>query len=284
MKSEQMESGLFPCLVDVGSFIDRGVFSIWGDGNPDTEQIVEEKNFPILSGNSFYARCLSGEWVVTGNPMKAKYGKATRLPAVPPCQLIVYSEQVPLTGSQIHLLIQDLLPNASRVEVSEVEFTRDLAGLSVDYFRRRMVHRAHKRKSVIDAAGRQTFYIGSRLSPLQVRIYDRTPDIVRFEVVLRRSFLVERGLCNPDELVRLRSLDLRPMFSLRKVSEARVFAATQQLTNDAVKQSLWDWNDAGRPLQKMYRVLRSNGIDPDSVLKVSSRQLQMELMQGNLIW
>ena len=271
-------------MVDVGSFIDRGVFSIWCDGSPITDQIVDAKNFPILSGDSFYARCISGRWALTGNPVKIRYGKATRLPAVPPYQLIARSEQVPLTGSQSHLLIQDLLPDASRVEVSELEFTRDLQGLSVPYFRRHMVPRAHSRKMKVDAAGRQTFYIGSRLSPLQVRIYDRAPDIVRFEVVLRRSFLVERGLCSPDQLVRLRSLDLQPMFSLRKVSEVRVFAATEQLTNDGVKQSLWDWNDAGRPLQKMYRLLRSNGIDPDSVLKRSNRQLQLEKMQGNLIW
>ena len=201
--SEQLESGLFSHLVDVGSFIDRTVFSIWCNGSPVADQILEAKNFPILSDNSFYARCLSGRWALTGNPINAKYGKATRLPAVPPCQLIARSEQVPLTGSQIHLLIQDLLPKASRVEVSELEFTRDLQGLSVDYFRRRMVHRAHKRKTKVDAMGRKTFYIGSRISPWQIRIYDRAPDIVRFELVLRRGFLVGRGLCNPEQTSRV---------------------------------------------------------------------------------
>ena len=279
-----MESGLFRHLVDEGSFVDRAVFSIWCDGRPIEDQIVDAKNFPILSGDSFYARCISGRWALTGNPIKVKYGKATRLPAVPPCQLIVRSEQVPLTGSQSHLLIQDLLPDASRVEASELEFSRDLQDLSVDYFRRHIVHRARKRKTVVDAAGRQTFYIGSRQSPLQVRIYDRAPGIVRFEVELRRSFLVGRELCDVDELVRLRSLVLEPMFALKRVSEARVFSETEHLTDGTLKEKLRDWDEAGRPLQRMYRLLRSNGIDPDSVLRRSSRQALMERMQGNLIW
>jgi hypothetical protein len=169
------------------------------------------------------------------------------------------------------------------MQVSQTELTLDLTGHSVPYFRRHIVHRTRSWRE-IDSASGKTLYVGSRFSPWQVVIYDKAANIVRYEVVLRRSFLLKRGLSSPDALVTLRQLDLKRLASLRSFRRDQVVSATERWPNTTLKEMLLDWDYDGRPLQTLYRFLRKSGIKPDSVLCRSSGQLRMDAMLRNLVW
>jgi hypothetical protein len=280
----QLKSGVFSYLVNKAAFLDRIVLSVWSGGKPVSDQISEVRNVGILSGDSLYSRCLSGKWTLTGNPVQILYGKVSLLPRVPPFRLILRSEAIPITGAQINTLARSIFPNAVRMQVSQVELTLDLKGLSVPHFRRCMVHHARGWSEKSGLADRKTLYVGSRCSPWQVVIYDKAANIVRYEVVLRRGFLFKRGLSSPDALVTLRQLDLWRLASVRRFRRERVVSATEGWSNTTLKEMLLDWDVDGRPLQTLYRFLRKTGIQPDSVLRRSSCQLRMDEMLRNLIW
>jgi hypothetical protein len=274
--------GFFPWLVGSAGFIDRIILSSSGT-RPIPDQLREIRNRAILSKDSFYARCLSGKWALTGNPAQFQYGKATHLPRVPSCRITLGSSETPLTGAQVSEFLRAVLPEG-QPEVSSVELTRDVRGLRVPYIREHLVHRARSWRELSDGHGRQTLYIGSRWSPWQARIYDKTTDVVRFEIVLRRGFLIRHGLRCPDALVKLRQVKTQGLLSVKKLCQEKMLAATEHLANDIGKEILRTWGQYGRPLQALCRFLRGAGIKPDCVLRQSRCQLQMENMLERLIW
>src|SRR5580700_2916485 len=104
----EMNAVAFNYLVDAVAFIDRIEFSIDSDQPPVSRNILAATNTGILNSQSFHSRCISGKCSITGNPVKILYGKATRLPQVPPCRMVLRSEEVPWTGAQANLLIQSI--------------------------------------------------------------------------------------------------------------------------------------------------------------------------------
>src|ERR1035438_6520800 len=89
---------MFEYCVNKAAFIDRMDLSVWTERGPALDQLLEAKSIGILSSKSLYARSVTGKTPVTGNPIQVLYGKVSRFPRVPPCQVIMRSEEVQLTG------------------------------------------------------------------------------------------------------------------------------------------------------------------------------------------
>jgi hypothetical protein len=279
-----MDAAPFLYLIDAAAFLDRVELSIETSETPVAKRLLNANNVGILNSNSYYSRCLSGNDAATGNPVKILYGKATRLPQVPPCRMVVRSEKVPLTGAQVNLLIQSVLPNAPPAKVTLAELTSDVSNIPFSAFKRTMVHRATYRNIVGNRKDGRTLYVGSRSSPLQARIYEKLDGIVRHELVFRRGFLAAQKMIVPNDLAKLSSLETGRWLSLRKFSRERIVAAVNESTPLGWGAIVTEWGDWGESLQQLCVYLRSGKIDPDKVLYYSRDQLQLRRMLRKLVW
>jgi hypothetical protein len=268
------------------AFIDRMDLSVWTEGKPVLDQLLEAKSIGVLSSKSLYARSLSGKTPITGNPVEILYGKASRFPNVPPCRVIMRSEEVPLTGAQVNETMRLLFPAATRIQPVQAELTFDFKKrVSVLYLYRHMIHGARRVVELSDIWGRKTVYLGSSKSPWQIRIYDkaRAKGIVRLELILRRNLLFGYGIRQPDTVVMLRSMELKSMFSLRRFSRTRLEAATNGWKDVVRREIVGEWEEYGGTAQLLCRMLRGRG-DEGRLFPRSGLQRTVEKMQQNLIW
>jgi|ERR1035438_3336326 hypothetical protein len=237
---------MFEYCVNKAAFIDRMDLSVWTERGPALDQLLEAKSIGILSSKSLYARSVTGKTPVTGNPIQVLYGKVSRFPRVPPCQVIMRSEEVPLTGAQVNETMRLLFPSATRIQPVQAELTFDFKNkASVLYLHRHLIHGARRVIELSYSDGTTTIYLGSPKSPWQIRIYDKAKakGIVRLELILRRDLLFGFGIRQPDNVVMLRSLKLKSMFSLRRFARARLAAATNGwrdvVRRDIVGEPTW---------------------------------------------
>ena len=239
---------MFQYCMNKAAFIDRMDLSVWTEGKPVLDQLLEAKSIGVLSSKSLYARSLSGKTPITGNPVEILYGKASRFPNVPPCRVIMRSEEVPLTGAQVNETMRLLFPAATRIQPVQAELTFDFKKrVSVLYLYRHMIHGARRVVELSDIWGRKTVYLGSSKSPWQIRIYDkaRAKGIVRLELILRRNLLFGYGIRQPDTVVMLRSMELKSMFSLRRFARARLAAAAKGWRDVVRREIVDEWEEYG---------------------------------------
>jgi hypothetical protein len=274
---------VFPYLLNKAAFIDTIWMSVWTEGKPTTTQLLDFRNDPILTAKSFYARCLSGKSSLTGNPVQIFYGKVSRFPRVPPCRVRMRSEEVPLTGAQVNETMRLTFPDATEIKPALVELTFDLTKVSVGYLHRHMIHRARQWNEMGDTAGR-TAYIGSPASAWEIRIYDKTERVVRLELILRKGILPDNGILQPDNVLTLRSLDLQPMFSLRRFSRPRVAAATSKWNDPYWQDVACNWERSGSSFQRLCKMLVGRGDKTGRLFPIARLQRNLETMQRNLIW
>jgi hypothetical protein len=281
----RLESGVFQYLVNRAAFLDQVVLSVRSKCCLNGDALVGAVNSGILTSHGLYARCLRGNWHVTGNPIQILYGKTSPFERVPNARITLRSEIVPWTWAQAQLSIAELL-NAPNVplEVSLAELTFDSDRLSFEEFDRRMVYRARTSKQLKDDWGRRTIYVGSLRSQWQGRIYQKTDKIIRLEFVLRRDFLRKIGIRSPHTLALLRQLPLSRLLSLRSFAATRLWDATTHWPNSTVRRRLREWGQDGGCLRVLAWLLRDNGVDPRRVLIDSQRQLVYSEMAQNLIW
>jgi hypothetical protein len=276
---------VFPYLLNKAAFIDTILMSVWTERKPILGQLLDENNKPILNRKSPYARCVKGKAPLTGNPVQILYGKVSRFPRVPPCRVTMWSEEVPLSGSQVNETIRLLFPAATRIQPRLVELTFDLTKMSVGYLHRHMIYRSYQWDERWDrVTRRRTIYIGSPKSSWQIRIYDKTERVVRLELILRRGILPDNGILQPDNVVKLRSLELRPMFSLRRFSRPRVAAVTNKWNDQYWQDVACNWERSGSSLQRLCQMLVARGDKNGLLFPRSLRQRTLEMMQRNLIW
>jgi hypothetical protein len=276
---------VFPYLVSKAAFIDTIKLSVWTEEKPILGQLVDENNDPILNGKSRYARLVEGKAPLTGNPVEIFYGKVSRFPRVPPCQVKMRSEEVPLTGAQVNETMRLIFPAATRIQPVLVELTFDLTKISVDYLHQHMIHRSRQWNEWWDRVrGRRTVYIGSPASAWEIRIYKKTERVVRLELILRKRILPDNGILQPDNVLTLRSLKLQPMFSLRKLSRPRVAAATKSWNDPYWQDVACYWDYYGGPLQLLCRMLNGRGDKTGRLFPLARFQRTLETMQANLIW
>ena len=133
---------------------------------------------------------LHGTCRPTGNPFELRYGRIQPWPKLPPLRLIGRSNSVPLTGSQLALIAQSLVRQGFNAQIRLVELTFDTQEIPIRHFRLHLFTRCRLFQELRDSAGRETFYVGSRRSPWQLRIYQKTSGIVRLEYILNRPFLL----------------------------------------------------------------------------------------------
>ncbi len=276
---------VFPYLVNEAAFVHKIVMSVWTEEKPVLYQLLDEKREGILKPDSRYARSFKGKAPLTGNPLETVYAKVSRFPRVPPCQVTMRSEEVPLSGAQVNESMRLLFPAASRIQPVLVELTFDLTKTSVDYLHQHMIHRSRQWNERWDRVrGRRTVYVGSPASGWQVRIYDKTERVVRLELILRKGILPDNGILQPDNVVTLRSLELQPKFSLRRFSRPRVAAATKNWNDQYWQDVACNWERSGSSLQRLCQMLVGRGDKTGSLFPLSRLQRNLERMQGNLIW
>jgi hypothetical protein len=257
---------------------------VWMEEKPVLGGLLDSNNVGILTPKSLYARCLSGKTPLTGNPVRLLYARVSRLPRVPPVCLFMRSEEVPLTGAQVNETVRLLFPSTARVQPVVAEMTFDVTGVPVWQIHQRLVYRARQYTELMDVRGKKTVYIGSAKSAWQLRIYDRAPDVVRLELILRRQLLSGLGIRQPDTLLALRLLAIERMFSIRNLFRTRVAAITNNWDDPYWTNLVSDWQDDGRPLQGLCRMLAVTTDGMDRVFPRSRLGYTLEQMQGNLIW
>jgi hypothetical protein len=275
---------VFPYLLNRAAFIDTITMSVWEEQKPILKQLLDEKKKPILGRKSKYAWRAMGKAPLTGNPVKVLYGKNSRFPRVPACRVTMWSEEVPLTGSQVNETMRLIFPDATRIQPTQVELTFDLERVSVNRLHRQMIHRARQWTEMQDSFWRKTVYIGSPASPWQVKIYDKTDGVVRLELTLRRDLLRENRIEEPDKVVTLRSLELQSMFSLRRFSRPRVMAATAAWNDPYWEDVACGWEQNSGLFQRLCRMLGGRGDKAVVLFPIARRQQTLEKMQQNLIW
>src|ERR1035441_1446224 len=240
--------GVFEHLLDKVAFVDRVALNAFSAEPPVLGSLTEVSNVPSLSRKSLYARMVTGNWKRTGNPARILYGRRDKFPNVPPVRIILDSEVCPLSGAQVSLLCDDILPGCERLEVSTVELTTDLTSISVGELRRQAVFRARRSMFLGAPETGATLYIGSPLSRMQCVIYDKRDDVVRIECRLGRETLKRKKIRKPAELLKLRSsFELRELVCFRDVSESGLEQATKS------------WSTEGKAMARdfAFRRLRS---------------------------
>jgi hypothetical protein len=209
--------GVFPAAVDKSAFIDTLRVSVWGTRR-DTpisgvRDLVKE---PIGGKRSKYGWIDRGIFVSTGNRYELVYGPLRSRGILPPIVLTLRSDQTPITVEEATEVINALCEGVRRLLASQMELTFDLEGRSVEWFERRIFSSARRFRSLEDEQGRRTFYAGGPTSEWQLRVYEKTGDVVRFEYILRRPFLRKRRVSSLEDLVLLRYLDLGACVSLQR--------------------------------------------------------------------
>jgi hypothetical protein len=278
------ESGIFPHLANTSAFIDKAVFSIWGDRRERILPAVEVgENRAIGGKNRMYARLIPGTCQLSGNPFELKYGKFYSWPHIPPFRLSVRSNAVPLSGAQVSATVNGLFRRGFRCEVGLVEFTFDITDPPFDYFPDHLLTRAR----LVFERGREghtTVYAGGPQSSWQLRLYRKTKLLVRVEFILRLALLKAKGIERIDDLLQLRNFDIRPMASFPEFREFRLAATLARMPNCWGKNIVAE-SPRRRSMTFLTNVLRWRcGIDPAPLLRPSGADVGLRRMQANMFW
>jgi hypothetical protein len=274
----------FAHTIDRAAFVDTIVLSINAGARLRWQALSNVKHHPILHERGNYSRAAEGIWDVTGNPITVVYGKVARMPRLPQFLVKVRSESMPVTGAQVAKLVQDLFPRGADVRVSSVELTFDLKGTSYADICRTIEHRASRSRKMGDEdTGGHTLYVGSSRSLWSARIYEKKKGVLRVEFVFRRGYLSARRISSPNDLVLLRKLNLRRLFSLRQFSATRLAKVTKNW-DSSLREIIGNWKNDGRPIQRLRQWLSVNRVQIGNVLEVSGAQRKLERMLKLLIW
>jgi hypothetical protein len=278
------ERGIFLHFVNQAAFLDKAVFSIWGNRRLRSPTLLQVGPSRAIGGpKRMYARMLSGQCSVTGNPFELKYGKLRSYENVPPFRLTVRSDRMPLSGAQVAMISSALFRSGFRSHIANLEFTFDVTNYPFTYFRHRLFTRA---RSVVELGsdGHGTFYAGRPRSPWQLRVYEKTQSLVRVEYVLRRAFLSANGIERVDDILRLRDVNIWALASFQDFHEERLAEALAKVPDgwgkDLLSETPRHW-----PLQLLTAALRGRcGIDPNGMLHRSDAQRLLREMQDNMLW
>lgn len=215
------EVGVFMNLVNRNAFLDKMTVNIRGARKLSPGSAVQLEASRAIGGNGRnYARRQAGLVTATGNSFDLVYGAMRLTRIIPPMMMTLRSDREPITAKEILRAINAVCEKGSEAAISQVELTFDLLGPSVEFLRRGIFSSAHRFRTIRDDEGRETYYIGGRTSPWQVRIYQKTQRVVRLEWVFRRPFLRQQGITQIGELKKLCTVDLTRRIWLRELDTA----------------------------------------------------------------
>jgi hypothetical protein len=282
-----MAEGVFQHTTDIAPFIDKVEISELEETPRETkmypsETIALEPSFPIARPGGTYARAVNGVCTVTGNPFQRRWGRIIKMPRIPHAQLVLRSCCTPVTGAQVQLVSMALLGREVRASVSCVELTFDLTGTTVGFFTQHLFTTARTSNLLTDVSGHKTFYVGRSQSPWQLRIYDKTPDVVRFEFVFRRAFLRRYGIERPCQVLLLRTIDLRRMVRLLRLDRQRIRDIESSSNNyrRRVLCTLARWSTA----KQFSELLKERGIRRPDFFTSCALEEKLRQMQRRMVW
>jgi len=212
------------------------------------------------------------------------YGRVIKFPNLPTLQVTKHSENIPLTGAGVQFLIKRVAGSVADVTVSTVEMTFDVRVGRVSSILDQITHRAKRQHLLRDRRGRETLYIGSKISPWQVRIYQKTKSIVRIEFIFRKAFLLRHEIHRVEDVLMLRKLKIWNLISFRRFSRRRAERVTRDWPNKELREVIVDWVVYKRAIQSLVKMLSRNRVDPRRVLRRTTLQRTLEAMQRRFLW
>jgi hypothetical protein len=222
--------GVFPAALDQCAFIDTLKLSIWGTRRESPLCAVRDvKKERIGSRRTKYGWVERGIVEDTGNRYEVVYGPRRLRKILPPLEIILRSDQSPVRVADAVAAISNFCDTVTRVMVSYAEFTFDLTGRSVAWFEQCVFSSARRFVTLTDEDGRRTLYVGGVTSPWELRVYEKTPNVTRFEFILRRRFLRQRSISLPENLKLLRHLDFGSCVTLQRPNSYAVEAIRKNL-------------------------------------------------------
>jgi hypothetical protein len=282
----ESKTGIFPKLLNCVSFADKVTLGVWRTMRQRPAVGVELQASRSIGGkpDGVYSRWIPLILSTTGNPGDLKYGRLHRYRHIPFCQLTLRSVEAPLDEAQVASVLNALFYGKRRTNVSQVEMTFDTTGTSVRSLRQLLFTRARRLVILRDTYGRETMYVGGTRSRWQLRVYQKTSEIVRIEFVLRRPFLREHGIHTFEDITLLGGIDLHQMAIFQTVNQSKLKRSLSHIPSGWRKQLLLDW-PRRRPLQELTQALRKDHkIDPTSLFSVSRIQQTLDRMGSSFVW
>jgi hypothetical protein len=279
------QAGVFESLVNRASFVDKIVMSIWGSKrHRPLEGVQAGASRPIGGGKRLYARSIPVTLNSSGNEGEFKYGRFQPWKQAPPFRLVLRSVHTPLDQAQVDAAANSLMCKGYRINVAQIEMTFDTYNTSVKSFHQHLFTTARRVSILRDRDGNQTLYVGTPRSAWQLRVYQKTNDIVRLEYVLRLPFLREFGIRGTKDIFILRELDLSQSAGFMKFSQNRLEYALADLKRDWRKQLLLDWARYRR-LELLSRILRQeHRVNPNPLLEATRVEVMLRRMQSLFVW
>jgi hypothetical protein len=286
MSTDRSESaatvGIFPYLVNRAVFVDKVVAAVWGTRRKRSiPRIVGERNFAIGGPKSFYARCKPRRHSVSDNDLQLKYGLMRKYGNLSPLKLTMIASGSPITSADLSLTLDGLLHQGYRSLISLVELTFDTEGVSLDRFGRELCSRAQIREFQ-NGRGKVSLYVGGPRSPWQLRIYNKTPWIVRLEFVLRNVYLRAHHIRRPQDVLFLRKTDLGRLVGFREVSQAGGYALPARIREPWLERGLT--LPPAVPASIVQKELRQAGVNPARWVVPSKREALLREMQNHMVW
>jgi hypothetical protein len=284
--SSERIAGVFPALVDRAAFVDRVALTIRGEKRDllEEEGVRNLTNQPIGGGSSLYARVQRGVLVATGNSFDLKYGRMRLQKNIPALVLVLRSDRTPVSVQNIVAATNFLCAKGWTASVSQIEVTFDLTGLSVPFFERSILSSARRFRTLRDRDGRRTLYVGARTSPWQVRVYDKTAELVRFEFIARRAFLRAHRLQTPAHLGLFRDIDLRSRFRLCELHGCKMKSLLKSIEEDFRRRALDRWA-RNLPLRVFLPAAKKYfAAVPEELVVPSPVEERLRRMQWKLSW
>lgn len=277
--------GVFKDLVNERSFLDKVVVSVWGKRKAAIGPgVILPRNSPIGGANRPYARLVRAKsW--SGNAVAWKYGVFTRASwrhKLAPIQTILRSDRVPISCAEFRMFTENIACARYRELVSQVELTFDTHGQDLKEIERRTFTAAKNCDLKQDKHGRRTLYIGSARSAWQVRVYQKTSAIVRFEFIFRPAFLRVLRISAAHELLLLKRVNLATL--VRWPDEKSLSILNQFMRHEQGWRLEASLDLCRYSAQEGERILRSYGVNTSGLFPESTLDRTLRRMQSRLIW
>jgi len=278
---------IFRDLVEERAFLDRVLVGVWGKPRKSYgPSVAVIGNRGIAGPRSQYARLGFGRCRMSGNPFQwawGKYQKTVWTHLLPPFRFSIRSESVPITWAQLNNCVDSILLRGSRQRVTLVEVTFD-THLALDTAERDLFTSARTFQGRVGWRGRRTVYIGSARSAWQLRMYQKTRRIVRFEFILRAPALRKFGVNRPQDLLLLRTADLWRFVRWREFVRpmSAAIAIGSKVSGYRLAACMEIWHRCPRDFEQILRT--EYRIDTQPLLGMSLVEKTLRRMQAKLIW
>ena len=263
------------------AFVDVVKLSVRGMRRKRLGDGIVVESTPAIGGRGrVYARCVRAHHLISGNPLQLAYGLMRKFSHVSPFSLTVWSDCAPVTCAEVQLVLDGFFRRGYRAAVSSAEITFDVTRIPYWLATRNLCTRARTLREIWDGNGKRTTYAGSSRSPWQMRIYEKTPGLLRIEFVVRSRFLRKHVIREPQTLYLMKRIPLFDFVGFH------FFGPSQSLSSSGKKaqQTFGLILRPSVPGSWVEMMLRKEGIDPRPWLRRSELENTLRRMLANFIW